>query len=221
MSRSSPPPRGSRPFSDALLRNHLRNQNNPRRAGIWAGLSSAVVLFLVFTAVYLIVGGGGGPVFLVLILALVGSVLLGAFVGVTASALMHRTVGMHRLPADTDPAVLRSAVKAMRSGELSGDPEVDRLARTMAAQELRNTLQSPVGVTLFVGFFSALSLFQLVLQYQSNDGWGWLALFHLGLILCFAVLWPLLIRRRWRIRAFVEAYDARGSASSEGQAERS
>ena len=188
MSRSSPTPRGSRPFSDALLRNHIRNQNDPRRAALWAGLLSSVILFLAFTVGYLIVGGGGGPFYLVLVLALVGSVMLGALVGVTASALMHRTVGPYRLPADTDPVVLRAAVKAMRSGEVSGDPEVDRIARTMAAQELRNKVQSPVGATLFLGFFSALSLFQLVVQYQSNDGWGWLSLFHLGLILCFAAL---------------------------------
>ena len=217
MSEQTPTPRTGRRSSDALIRFQLRNQNDPRRAGRRFGLLFGLILFGGMT-LGLFFGGSAGadnrsvPLLLVLLVALPGAVLGGVVLAVLMVALGKWTVRSNPLPADADPADVRAARKVVRSGEVSGDPEADRIARILAAQALVGRFQSPTAILLLFGALGGLSVLQVLVQYTANDGWTWPSVMHAGLavLACvyIAVFYPLAVRQRGRIRAFAEAYDA-------------
>ncbi|WP_227870298.1 hypothetical protein, partial [Streptomyces otsuchiensis] len=60
-------------------------------------------------------------------------------------------------PPDTDPARLKAATRAVRRGELTGDPETDALALRLAGE----IGQSPYRPRLTVAVLGALVLLQL------------------------------------------------------------
>ncbi|GAB3732100.1 hypothetical protein [Nocardiopsis nanhaiensis] len=226
MSEQASTPRTGRRFSDALIRLQIRNQNEPRRAGPWLGLFFGLLLFLGM-ALGLFVGVGAGaddrpfPFPVLLFVALPGAALGGALFAVLMVVMVKRTVRSNPLPAEADPADVRAARKVFRSGEASGDPEVDRIARILAAQALRGRLQSPKAILYLFGALGGLSVLQVVAQYTANDGWTWLAVMYAGLAVLFcvytAVFYPLAVRQRRRIRAFAAAYDE-GAGHPDGEA---
>lgn len=217
MSEQAPAPRTGSRFSDALIRLQIRNQNEPRRAGPWLGMLFGLLLFLGM-ALGLFFGVGAGahdrpfPLRSLFLVALPGAVLGGVIFAVLMVLLVRRTVRSNPLPVDADPADVRAARKVFRSGEVSGDPEVDRTARILAAQALEGRFQSPKAILYLFGALGGLSVLQVVAQYTANDGWTWLAAMHAGLAVLFcvyiAVFYPLAVRQRRRIRAFAAAYDA-------------
>lgn len=153
------------------------------------------------------------PLYLRLTLALLGAILGTALLTVTVSALAHRSVGGRLIPAETDPADVRAARRALGSGRLSGRPQVDRIARVLASQALRHQVKPGV-VVLFGAFIGGINLLNAWAQYQSHDGWQWMAVTGLVLgvlmLVVTAVVVPLTSRTMRRTRAFAEAYDARG-----------
>lgn len=116
------------------------------------------------------------------------------------------------LPADADPDDVRVARRVLRTGQLSGRFQVDRIARVIAAQALRREVR-PWMAALFGTLIGGNSLLNAFTQYQSHDGWHWKVVFLLVAGACClvgtAVLIPWEGRVIRRIRAFAEAYDAR------------
>ncbi|QVJ01779.1 hypothetical protein KGD82_01665 [Nocardiopsis eucommiae] len=120
-----------------------------------------------------------------------------------------------RLPAGTRPADLRAARRALRSGELTGLPEADRVARILAAQVLRQRLW--LSVLLLCGF-GVLNLFNALNRYTSDGAWSGTSVFFLATGLVFVVIVvvavPSDLRSRRGARAVAEAYDARARSRS-------
>jgi hypothetical protein len=207
-----PTPGTSRRLSDALIRLQIRAQNNPRRAGRVAGVAFALLLFLAM-ALGSLFAFDDHPLYLVITLALLGAVLGGALLTVMVSALAHRSLGGRLIPAETDPADVRAARRALGSGRLSGTPRVDLIARALAAQALRHRMRPWVAVLLgaLPGGSSLLNAWSL---YHSHGGWSGMSVtaLVLGMVMLVgtAVDVPVARRSTRRTRAFVEAYDARG-----------
>lgn len=152
------------------------------------------------------------PLYLVITLVFLGAVLGGALFTVAIIALAHRSVGGRLIPAETDPADVRAARRALRTGQLSDRFQVDRITRVLASHALRHEVR-PWMSALMGTFFGGFNLFNAWAQYVSHDGWHWIAVLCLALgvfmLVVMAVLVPWEARSMRRTRAFAEAYDAR------------
>ncbi|WP_017585853.1 hypothetical protein [Nocardiopsis ganjiahuensis] len=209
----SPTPRTSRRLSDRLIRSQIRAQNDPRRTGRVAGAGFGLLLFLAMGLGFLL-AAGDRPSYLLLVLAVVGAVLGAAVFAVAVSALAHRSVSGNPLPAHADPSEVRAARRVLRTGELSGRPAVDRIARILAAQALRHAPHPALfGVLggLWGLYFCAHGLPGLV--YGGGGLVNGLQSVLGVLLLVGAVAVPLTVAaQNRRARAFAGAYDARSRA---------
>lgn len=179
-----------------------------------AGAAFGLLLFLAM-ALGLFLAFDDQPPYLLIVLAFLGAALGAPLFAVTLLAFLNRSVGGRVIPAETDPADVRAARRALRSGELSGRAEVDRIARALASQARRQEMPLWMYAVLFT-LVGALNLVNAWSRYGDHGGWHWMAVFGLAagvLMLVFtAVGLPLEARRRHRTRAFVAAYTARGEA---------
>lgn len=198
-----------RPVSDALLRFQVRAQNDPRRYGRLAGLWCAVLFFLAMIAGFLFGAGGIERLPLFVVLGLVVALLVGLLLAVTFTAVAFRRPG-RTLPPDTEPADVRAARAVRRSGELSGRPEVDLIARIEAEQVLANSPRPGTQVMLF-SLLAGVNLFNAVVQYQAQGGWTPLPLFILSvgvpMLVIALFIGPLTARTLRRAKALIGAYD--------------
>jgi hypothetical protein len=210
----NPTPRSSRRFSDTLVRATIRAQRDPRRTGRVAGVCFGVLLFLATGFGYLF-ADVDRPSYLLLFLALVGAVLGAAVFAVAVGAVLSRAVSANPLPADADPAHVRAARRVLRTGEPSGRPEVDRIARVLAAQAESQTPR-PVffwGLGGIAGLWGLYFCAQGLRGFASGE-WGAMDALHsvLGvLFLCGAVLAPIgVARQNRRTRALLAACPGNG-----------
>ncbi|GAB3712101.1 hypothetical protein [Nocardiopsis oceani] len=213
--REQPPRTGSR-FSEALIR--LRE--DPRMIGRWAGLSVGLFVFLGTVAAFaFVLDGIERPFYLLVFLAFLGSVLVGAFSGVTVQTTLYRTLGSHPLPEGASRADVRAAGKVIGSGAPSGDAEVDRIARTLVARSMEGRYQGPALNGLFCGGMVAMLFLQWLFRYAS-EGWTLLTVSVFAAASFFLVVLivalPLMVRGHKRARAFAAAYDAARGEPSEG-----
>lgn len=141
-------------------------------------------------------------------LAAVGAVLGLPLFTVLVAALVHLSLG--RRLVRSSPADGRAARRVLRSGELTGVPEVDRVARDLAALVLRQRLWPSVLLLCGLG---ALNLFNALNLYTSDSAWSGMSVFFLATGLLFVVMVavsvPVDTRGRRRARAVADAYDAR------------
>lgn len=181
-----------------------------------AGAAFGLLLFLVL-ALGFVFSFDDQPLYLLIALAFLGAALGMPLFAVTLLAFLNRSVGGRVIPAETDPADVRAARRALRSGELSGRPEVDRIARTLASQARRHEMPLWMFAVLFT-FIGVMNLFSASIRYGVHGGWHWTAVFGLAagvlMLAGAAVGLPLEARRRRRTRAFVAACDAAYGPSS-------
>ncbi len=104
-----------------------------------------------------VLGASDFSVRLLIGLAAVGAVLGLPLFAVLVAALVHLSLG--RRLVRSSPADGRAARRVLRSGELTGVPEVDRVARDLAALVLRQRLWPSVLLLCGLG---ALNLFSHV-----------------------------------------------------------
>lgn len=200
-----------RPVSDALIRFQIRAQNDPRRYGRRAGFWCALVFFLAVVMGFLLGSGGGGVdrLPLLVLLALGVTLLVGLFLAITFTSVAARRRG-RTLPPETEPADVRAARSVRRSGELSGRPEVDLIARTEAGQILENSMP-PATMVLLASLLAGINLFNAVTQYQAQGGWTPLPLFLLSvgsvMLVAAALVGPFTARTLRRMKALISAYD--------------
>lgn len=199
----------SRPLSDALIRFQIRAQNDPRRYGRRAGLWGGLTFLLAMGAGFLVGVGDLDRLPLILLLTLFAALAVAFAVTITFTAVASVRRG-HVLPPDTDPADVRAARSVRRSGELSGRPTVDRIARTEAERILENRV-SPgllVGLFLFVG---GINVANAILQSLSGGLW-WAPVVMLvgGLFMMVGATFmgPAHKRDLRRAQAFADAYDS-------------
>lgn len=199
----------SRPLSDALIRFQIRAQNDPRRYGRRAGLWGGLTFLLAMGAGFLVGVGDPDRLPLILVVALFAALAVGLVVtiAVTAAAsVRHGRV----LPPDTDPADVRAARSVRRSGELSGRPTVDRIARIQADRTLENAVSSGLLAGLFL-FAGGINVANAILQSLSGGLW-WAPVVMLvgGLFMMVGATFvgPVHKRGLRRARAFVDAYDS-------------
>ncbi|GAA1112075.1 hypothetical protein NE857_32405 [Nocardiopsis exhalans] len=207
---STPGP--SHRLADALIRIQIRFQNDPRHAARVAGAAFGL-LFLLALVLGFFFSFDDQPPYLLVALAFLGAALGAPLFAVTLLAFLNRSVGGRVIPAETDPADVRAARRALRAGEPSGRPEVDRIARVLASQARRHEMP----LWMFGALFTLVALSNLVnagAQYGVHGGWHWTAVFGLvaGVLMLVgvAVGLPLEARRRRRTRAFAAAFTARG-----------
>ncbi|MGW8439407.1 hypothetical protein ACWGSK_07030 [Nocardiopsis sp. NPDC055551] len=198
----------SRALSDALIRFQIRAQNDPRRYGRRAGLWGGVTFLLAMVAGFVVGGGGFGLVPLILVVALFTALAVGLVVTIAATAAASVRRG-RVLPPDTEPADVREARSLQRSGELSGHPDVDRIARIQADRILENRV-SPgllVGLFLLVG---GINVANGILRFLSG-GPSWVPVVMLAgglFVMVIAVfMGPAHKRGLRRARAFAKVYD--------------
>lgn len=205
-------PRTSRRLSDALIRLQIRFQNDPRHASRVAGAAFGLLLFLALVLGF-VLAFDDRPLYLLVTLAFLGAALAAPLFVVTLLAFLNRSVGGRVIPADTDPADVRAARRALRAGELSGRPEVDRIARTLAAQARGQQIPPWLFAALFT-LVGLLNLSSASTQYGLHGGWHGMAVFGLVAGVLVLVATPVIVlrevRQRRRTRAFVAAYTAKG-----------
>ncbi|MEU3015800.1 hypothetical protein ABZ635_00195 [Nocardiopsis sp. NPDC007018] len=212
---TTPPAARSPRLLDPLLRFQVRAQNDPGHARRVA-FTGVLSLTLLTVLLGLLFGVADHPAVWA-VLALVGVAAGLPLFLMVVTAFVHLMVFRVPLPADTRPADLRAARRVLRSRTLTGVPEVDRVARALAAQVLGQRLWPSA---LMLAGFSVLNLFNALNRYASDGGWSGSAVFLvvsvlMALMVAFAVAHDLLAKRRARDLAM--AYDARpgGTVNSE------
>jgi hypothetical protein len=151
------------------------------------------------------------PLYPLIALAVLGAALGAPLFAVALLALLNSSVGGRVIPAGTDPADVRAARRALRAGELSGRPEVDRIARTLASQARSQQVPPWLFAVLFT-LIGVMNLSSAWSRYGEHGGWHWTAVLSLVLgsliLVGAAVVAPLDARYRRRTRAFAAACDA-------------
>lgn len=194
-----------RPLAGRLL---VFSQNNPRRYGLSVGLLTGGVLGLVmvlslFSAGFLETRRD--------LLLYTGTVLAGAFAvtalaGAGCYALVRWTSGARPLPPDADPARVLAAVRHIATGTLHPDRETNRLGRLLADQN--DLSRAPGAAASLYGVILAVSAVTTALVGPDSERFA----LHVGvtlLWLCMLVAFvPYAYRRRERVGAFRDAYDA-------------
>ncbi|WP_017581427.1 hypothetical protein [Nocardiopsis valliformis] len=188
-----------------------------------AGAAFGLLLFLAM-ALGLFLAFDDQPLYLLLVLAFLGAALGAPLFVVTLLALLNNSVGGRVIPAETDPADVRAARRALRSGELSGRPEVDRIARALASQARGQEMPLWMYAVLFT-LVGVMNLVYAWSRYGDHGGWHWMAVLGLAagvlMLVGTAVGLPIEARQRRRTRAFAAAYTARGEEDRPKGPERS
>lgn len=187
-------------------------QNNPRRYGFRVGLLSAGLgaVPMLLVCLPLIIASGDPLSFWPLYVSALLMVLILPAAGAWAGPRFVRWLTRKgaAIPGDADPSRQWAAQKLLRKGELSGDPETDRLARGLTGQAERANSPRFFVVMLLL---SVLPFGFLVASELSRT--GGLPPFLGGMLLFLIVIWgiaiPWAMRHRRKAREFQEAYDAR------------
>jgi drug/metabolite transporter (DMT)-like permease len=143
------------------------------------------------------------PWMLAALAGLAACAALGAGVGVL---MLKWTTKEAKVPHDVDPDTLRSAQRHLRRGELSGDPQLDRLARHLAPQSERANSNR-----FFVLAFLLAGVPYLVftgIRFANGTGDTFQLSMALFIIVVFAVAWPWARKHKRNAQRLRKAYDA-------------
>ncbi|MEU0241374.1 hypothetical protein ABZ234_27130 [Nocardiopsis sp. NPDC006198] len=125
---------------------------------------------------------------------------------------------LKNLPPGTDPAKLAEAWRLVRKGRLGPDPETNRLGRIVVEGQLSSG--TPVALAVVFATMALLNVFQVVIRILESgvSGFPILLLGLSALLLVLACMTPSMMkRRRLRVEAFRDAYDAaHGDGADEG-----
>ncbi|WP_017573793.1 hypothetical protein [Nocardiopsis halotolerans] len=128
---------------------------------------------------------------------------LGAGVGLL---MLRWTIKEAKVPHDADPNTLRTAQRHLRRGELSGDPQVDRLAQYLAPQFERansNRFFALIGLVTGVPYLVFAGI-----QFSNGTGNTFQLFLALFVLVVFAVAWPWARRHKRNAQRLRKVYDA-------------
>lgn len=197
----------SRPVSDALIRFQIRAQNDPRRYGRRAGLWVGLTLLLAMAMGFVFGDGGFGRLPLILVIAVFAALAVALFIAIVVTSVASVRRG-RVLPPDTEPADVREARSLQRSGEPSGRPDVDRIARIQADRILENAV-SPGTLVALLLCVGGINVVNGIIQFPSDIWWAPFVMLAGGLFVMGIAVFagPAHKRELRRARAFAKAYD--------------